>query len=109
MRYCLDGGGTLSAGFLGLGPRRRAVIVKSDHSAFRTARGLAPGRSARSARRAMRGERVRRRRDGSRLLVLRQKRRTLIALVRSRRVAYVAVARPRVSLRVLARDLRRVR
>ena len=109
MRYCLDGGGTLAVGFLGLGPRRRAVVVKADHPAFRSARGVAPGRSGRSARRAMRGERVRRRRDGSRLLIVRQRRRTLIASVRRRRVAFVAVARPRVSLKTLARDLRRVR
>ncbi len=76
VRYCLDGGGTLWGGFLGTSPRRRAVIVKTDNPAF-SYRGIAPEESARSARRAMRRERVRRRRDGSRLLISRGKTRTL--------------------------------
>ena len=108
MRYCLEDGATLSVGFLGNGPRRRVIIVKVDHPAY-SAGGLAVGVSSRRARRVMRRERVRRRRDGSRLLVSRGKRRTLIAMVRRGRVRYVAVARPRASLSALAKDLRRVR
>ncbi len=41
VRYCLDGGGTLSAGFRGPGDGRRVSIVTSDSPAFRS-RGVAP-------------------------------------------------------------------
>jgi len=108
VRYCLEGGGTLAAGFGGRGGRARVTVVKTDNAAFRSFRGVRPGASERGVRRAMRWQRVRRRRDGK-LLVLRQPRRTLMALVRRRRVRWVAVARPRLSLRALARELRRVR
>ena len=108
VRYCLEGGGTLVAGFRGMSPRSRALIVKVDNPAFST-RGLGPGTSERRARRVMRGERVHRRGRGAKLLILRQRRRTLVASVRRGRVRYVAVARPRISLRTLGRDLRRVR
>lgn len=108
VRYCLEGGGTLSAGFLGVGPRRRAVIVKTDHPAF-TYRGIAAEASERSARRSMRRERVRRRRDGTRLLISRGRKRTLVVAAKRGRVRWVAVARPKIKMRTLARDLRRVR
>jgi hypothetical protein len=108
LRYCLEGGGTLAVGFRSTGPRARAVIVKVDSPAFST-RGLGPGTGERRARRIMRGERVHRRGKGARLLLLRQRRRTLVASVRRGRVRYVAVARPGISLRALGRDLRRVR
>ena len=108
VRYCLEGGGTLLAGFRGRSARSRALIVKVDNPAF-SARGLGPGTGERRARRILRGERVRRRAGGEKLLILRQRRRTLVAAVRRGRVRYVAVARPRISLRTLARDLRRVR
>ena len=108
VRYCLEGGGTLTAGFRGPSPRSRALIVKVDNPAFGT-RGLGPGTAERRARRILRGERVHRRGRGGKLLVLRQRRRTLVAGVMRGRVRYVAVARPRISLRTLARDLRRVR
>ena len=106
--YCLEGGGTLAAGFRSARAASRALIVKVDHPAFGT-RGLGPGTSERRARRIMRRERVHRRGRGSKLLILRQRRRTLVASVRGGRVRYVAVARPRISLRTLGRDLRRVR
>jgi hypothetical protein len=83
------------------------VVVKADHPAF-TYRGIAVDESLRSARRSMRRERVRRRRDGTRLLISRGRSRTLIVAGRGGRVTWVAVARPRLSLRTLARDLRRV-
>ena len=107
VRYCLEGGSTLSAGFLAISPRRRAVIVKTDHPAF-TYRGIAVDESERSARRAMRRERVRRRRDGTRLLISRGRYRTLVVAARRGRVAWIAVTRPKLKLRTLARDLRRV-
>jgi hypothetical protein len=107
VRYCLEGGGTLSAGFLAVSPRRRAVIVQTDHPAF-TYRGIAVGESERSARRSMRRERVRRRRDGTRLLISRGRHRTLVVAARRGRVAWIAVARPKLKIRILARDLRRV-
>ncbi len=108
VRYCLEGGGTLSAGFLGVTPRRRAVIVKADHPAF-TYRGIAVDESLRSARRSMRRERVRKRRDGTRLLIAKGRARTFVVAAKRGRVAWIAVARPRISLRTLARDLRRVK
>ena len=107
VRYCLDGGGTLSAGFLGVSGRRRVVVVKTDAPAF-TYRGLAVDATLRAARRSMRRERVRRRRDGSRLLIARGRARTVVVSVKRGRVTWIAVARPKISLRVLARDLRRV-
>ena len=108
VRYCLEGGGTLSAGFLGVSARRRAVIVKTDHPAF-SYRGISPEGSERSARRSMRREQVRRRRDGTRLLISRGHHRTLVVATRRKRVTWVAIARPEARLRTLARDLRRVR
>ena len=108
IRYCLEGGGTLSAGFPGPSPRGRALVVKVDNPAFGT-RGLGPGTRERIARRILRGERVHRRGGSAKLLILRQRRRTLVAALRRGRVSYVAVARPRISLRTLGRDLRRVR
>ncbi len=84
------------------------MIVKTDHPAF-SYRGIAAEESERSARKAMRRERVRRRRDGTRLLISRGKTRTLVVAAKGGRVTWVAVARPRVSLRTLGRDLRRVR
>ena len=108
VRYCLEGGGTLSAGFLGVGARRRAVIVKADHPAF-TYRGIAVDEGLRSARRAMRRERVRKRRDGTRLLISRGRSRTLIVAGKRGLVTWIAVARPKVTIRTLARDLRRVK
>ena len=108
VRYCLEGGGSLVAGFRGPGPRSRALIVKVDDPAFGT-RGLEPGTGERRARRILRGERVYRRGPGAKLLVLRQRRRTLVAGVVRGRVRYLAVARPRISRRTLLRDLRRVR
>ena len=107
--YCLQGGGTLSAGFERRDEGARVSVVRADNPAFRSFRGVRPGASERSVRRAMRWQRVRRRRDGTKLLVLRQPRRTLVALVRRRRVAWVAVTRPRISMRALGRELRRVR
>ena len=108
VRYCLEGGGTLTAGYRSPGARSRTLIVKVDNPAFAT-RGLGPGTGERRARRILRGERVRRRGGGAKLLILRQRSRTLVAAVRRGRVTYVAVARPRISMRTLARDLRRVR
>ena len=49
VRYCLEGGGTLSAGFLGVSPRRRAVIVKTDHPAFTLPRDRGGGERAQRA------------------------------------------------------------
>ena len=108
VRYCLEGGGTLTAGFLGVTPRRRAVIVKTDHPAF-SYRGISAEESERSARRSMRRERVRKRRDGTRLLISRGRTRTLVVAARRGRVTWIAVARPKLKLKTLARDLRRVR
>ena len=108
VRYCLEGGGVLAAGFRGPSPRSRTLIVKVDNPAF-TTRGLGPGTGERRARRILRGERVHRRGRHAKLLILRGRRRTLVASVRRGRVDYVAVARPRISLRTLGRDLRRVR
>ncbi len=93
IRYCLEGGGTLSAGFLGVSARRRAVIVKTDHPAF-SYRGIAVEESLRSARRSMRRERVRKRRDGVRLLIARSRTRTLVVAGKRGRVTWIAVARP---------------
>lgn len=107
VRYCLEDGGALWAGFLGVGARRRAVVVKTDHPAF-SYRGIAAQASERYARRRMRRERVRARRDGTRLLISRGRRRTLVVATRRGRVAWIAVARPRAGLRTLGRDLRRV-
>ena len=107
LRYCLDGGGTLVAGFRGPGDGRGASIVASDSPAFRS-RALRPGLTLRQARRAMRRERVRRRGDGTRVLVARGKQRTLVAVVQGGRVRLIAVAARRVSLRALGRDLRMV-
>ena len=107
IRYCLEGGGTLSAGFLGVTARRRAVVVKTNHPAF-SYRGIAVEESLRSARRSMRRERVRKRRGGVRLLIARGRSRTFVVAGRNGRVTWIAVARPRISLRTLARDLRRV-
>ena len=90
-----------------MSPRRRVVIVKADHPAF-TYRGDGVDASARSARRSMRRERVRKRRDGTRLLIARGRRRTLVVATKRGRVTWIAVARPKVSLKTLARDLRRV-
>ena len=108
VRYCLEGGGALVAGFRGPGERSRALIVKVDHPAF-TTRGLGPGTGERRARRILRGERVHRRGRQAKLLIVRTRRRTLVASVRRGRVDYLAVARPRISLRTLGRDLRKVR
>lgn len=108
MRYCLDGGGTLTAGFLARGERRRVAVVKVDNAAFST-KGIAVGASERRVRKTMRRERVRRHRDGTKLLIARGRTRTLVAMTSKGRVRWVAVARPRISLRTLARDLRRVR
>ena len=83
------------------------MVVKTDAPAF-TYRGLAVDDTLRAARRSMRRERVRRRRDGSRLLIARGRARTLVVSVKRGRVTWIAVARPKISLRVLARDLRRV-
>ena len=108
VRYCLEAGGTLVAGFRGPSPRSRTLIVKVDSPSFST-RGLGPGTGERRARRILRGERVHPRGGSAKLLILRQRRRTLVAAVRRGRLSYLAVARPRISLRTLVRDLRRVR
>ena len=105
VRYCLDGGGTLWAAFLGVSAQRRAVAAKTDHPAF-SYRGIAPQTSERYARRRMRRERVRARRDGTRLLISRGRRRTLVVAAARGRVVWIAVARPDAGLRALARDLR---
>jgi len=108
VRYCLEGGGTLSAAFRARGDRRRVALVKVDDPAFRY-RALSPGVPVKRARRTMKRERVRRRRDGGRLLIARGKRRTLVAMARGGRVRFVAVAPARVSLSTLGRDLRALR
>ena len=104
LTYCLEDGSLLRAGFTG----DRVSVVRTTHPAFTTA-GLGPGLAEGRARRILRGERVMRSRSGERLLVLSQKRRTLVAATRGRVVRSVAVARPRLSKRKLGAQLRLVR
>lgn len=108
LSYCLEDGSTLNAGFTGSGPNGRVLVVESGHPAF-TVRGLGAGSTTRQARRTLRGESVRRRGDGSTLLILRQRSRTLVVQARRGLVTKVAVARPRLTTRRLGAALRLVR
>jgi hypothetical protein len=93
LAYCLEDGSTLRAAFSARGPTAKVIAVRSDHPAY-TVRGLGPGSTERGARRVMRRESVHNRANGTKLLILRQRARILVAQVQSRRVGYMAVAAP---------------
>jgi hypothetical protein len=104
MTWCFDGGGRLAAA---LG-RRGVDLVLTDSAPFDT-HGIRPGTRARTARRALRGARRLGRVHGVTVLSRRERGRLLLAGLRRGRVAYLAVARPRLSKPRALRYLRALR
>jgi hypothetical protein len=103
--WCLDGGGRLVAAFGGRSARSRARLVLTDSPPF-DARGVRTGSSSRTARRRLRGERRLGRVAGATVLAERGRRRQLVVGVRRGRVAYLAVAAPKLGRRAVRRLLR---
>jgi hypothetical protein len=101
MTWCFDGGGRLLAGF----GSRGADVVLTDSPPFDT-HGIRTGTRARTARRRLRGARRIGRARGVLVLARRERGRRLLVGLRHGRVAYLAVARPRVSGRRALRYLR---
>ena len=102
LAWCLDGGGKLVAR-LGRGKRVRLVLVNA--APFDT-HGIRVGRRARFAHRHLRGERRLGRVRGARVLVTRERRRSLYVGLRRGRVAFIAVAGKKLSRRGARRYLR---
>jgi hypothetical protein len=101
MTWCFDGGGRLFVAVR----RSRADLVVTDSRPFDT-HGIRPGTGGRTARRLLRGERRLGRVRGAAVFVKRERHRRLLVGIRRGRVAYLAVARPRVSNRRALRYLR---
>jgi len=104
--WCMTGGGRLLAGFRRQLDRARAELVFTDSGAFDW-RGVHVGTPSRTARRKLRGERTALRREGTRVLMVVERRRRLLVGVRARRVSFLAVA-GRVSDRRVRRYLRQL-
>jgi hypothetical protein len=104
MTWCFDGGGRLAAAV----GSRGVDLVLTDSAPFDT-HGIRTGTRARTARRALRGARRVGRVRGVTVLAKRERGRRLLVGLRQGRVAYLAVARPRVSARRAVRYLRSLR
>jgi hypothetical protein len=105
MTWCFDGGGRLFAALGRRGDRARVDLVLTDSAPFDT-HGVRPGTRARTARRLLRGERRVGRVRGATVFTKRERGRRLLVGLRQGRVAYLAVARPRISARRAVRYLR---
>jgi hypothetical protein len=103
--WCFDGGGRLWAALGTRGDRARVDLVLTDSGPFDT-HGIRPGTKARKARRVLRGERRLGRVRGVKVFAKRERHRRLLVGIRGKRVAYLAVARPKVSQRRALRYLR---
>jgi hypothetical protein len=103
--WCFDGGGRLVAALHARGDRARVDFVLTDSRPFDT-HGIRPGTRARRARARLHGERRLGRVRGVRVFSKRERGRRLLVGLRRGRVAYLAVARPRVSQRRALRYLR---
>ena len=101
MRWCLDGSGKLVAGFGGKG----ADLVLTNSRPFDT-HGVRRGILARTARRQLHGERRLGKARGSTVLLVRERYRKLLVGLRRGHVAFLAVARPKLSSRATLRLLR---
>ena len=103
--WCFDGGGRLWAALHKRGDRAVVDLVLTDASPFDT-HGIRPGTKARRARRLLRRERRIGRVRGTKVLLVKERRRKLLVGLRSGKVAYLAVARRKVSNRRALKYLR---
>ncbi|MDX6585259.1 MAG: hypothetical protein QOI10_4443 [Solirubrobacterales bacterium] len=101
MTWCFDGGGRLVVGF----GRTGADLVLTNSRPFDT-HGIRQGTRGKVARRKVRGERRLGRVRGVTVFAKRERRRRLLVGLRRGRVAYLAVARPKLSNRATLRYLR---
>jgi hypothetical protein len=101
MTWCFDGGGLLYAAF----GARGADLVLTNSAPFDTHR-IRAGTKRRAALRRLRGERRLGRVRGAAVFAKRERHRRLLVGIRRGRVAYLAVARPKVSRRRALRYLR---
>jgi hypothetical protein len=101
MTWCFDGGGRLYAAF----GRRGADLVLTDSAPFDT-HAIRRGTKRKAALRRLRGERRLARVHGTAVYATRERHRRLLVGIRRGRVAYLAVARPKLSQRRALRYLR---
>src|SRR4051812_49967137 len=96
MQWCFDGGGRLLAAF---SPKRnRAAVVLTTAAPFDT-HGIRRGTRARTARKRMHGEHRLGKARGATLYTKRERNRRLLVAIKGGRVAYLAVARPKMAKR----------
>jgi hypothetical protein len=105
MAWCFEGGGRLLAAFTGRRDAARAQLVLTDSPPF-DARGVRVGTTSRVATRRLERERRLGKVRGARVVVVRERKRQLLAGVARGRVSYVAIAAPRLSRRGVVKLLR---
>jgi hypothetical protein len=105
MTWCFEGGGRLVAAFTGRRDRARAQLVLTDSPPF-DARGVRVGTSSRVAKRRLKRERRLAKVRGATALVVRERKRQLLVGVARGRVAWVAIAGPKLSRRGVVKLLR---